>query len=841
MRPRSHAITPVNASMMKPISENSLPYTESDNSARDARHGRNTTASTVSCHSNHYDRSVIEDGVRMHDFSSPTPSKSRGKSPDPNRFVAERPSRLSESVGARLTVSKTDNLSVDDQATSEWETVAGDDAPETYPEASTKSLRCQRNLFGYNSQKESLQTKRHVWAPQTESFELVSHSSPSVRVHPRSSPRLQSFHSSSSFYSDLSKQSELGRGKDANIYGKSPIPCDPEDFTTDNRAQQETKTYSHASSDSHDDPFKYDSEVYSGFLRPSAEREVSDALHKAGLAVSSKETIPQFPEGNSSNASQRGAPVTSFYHAGAIRDQDTRRVPVPDRRLTGEIATLDKSRPLTGTEGDWQTVTSEQAFNSMQQEYLDSIAKGTGSSLADVSDVTERGPQLRTYSSTDRIIHHPYGDNPYDSYHIRRDRGTNLAVSVPRYGNGPGTFASNTARKFVQPMSRLPESAARLSNIFRRDQNEQTPDGHGILLSDLDPKRASYQSLDSDAIPSGDTADSNLPNGQKFFSWNRIRETLGREPPKTPLTILDQPLYRHGIQDSENSNKSKHIPHDDFLKQLPTLPFPLISLPEAQMLQRFKRQRGEEDHTESARNFAARGRSNTISTAASPGLPVTPSPPKRRFWAISPRGDIARPAPTHQPQGLRQRFRRRDSSERISEILVSSSAILDTPPSTKPKSSTHRAWYRGLQPSFSTPRVGQTQPRGFSSSMRSRQTSRFQPDFEPLDGSPFTLAETRLIEEARENMFYHRQRTDMIAERGKRLFIWIMILTLFFPFIGPVVLYGKLNSTISWYTHGEIQCLTQDQRGILKQQLVVEAVLYTALIIALSVHYSIYN
>ncbi|CEI64643.1 unnamed protein product [Fusarium venenatum] len=809
MRPRSHALTPVNASMMKPISENSLPYTESDNSARDARHGRNTTASTVSCHSNHYDKSMIEDGVQMRDFSSPTPSKSRGKSLDPNRFVAERPSRLNASVCTGLTVSKTDNLSVDDQATSEWETVAGDDAPETYPEASTKSLRRQRNLFGYNPQKENIQTNRNAWAPQTESFELVSHSGPSVRVHPRSSPRLQSFHSSSSFYSDLSKQSELGRGKDANIYEKSPIPCDPEDFATDNRAQQETESYSHASSDSHDDPFKYDSEVYSGFLRPSAERENVDEEVK----------VPVHREG----------------------DQDTRRVPVPDRRLTGEIATLDKSRPHTGTEGDWQTVTSEQAFNSMQQEYLDSIVKGTGSSLADVSDVTERGPQLRTYSSTDRIIRHPYGDNPYDSYHVRRDRGNNLTVSVPRYGGGPGTFASNTARNFVQPMSRLPESAARLSNIFRRDQNEQTTDGHGILLSDLDPKRASYQSLDSDAIPSGNAADSNLPNDQKFFSWNRIRETLGREPPKTPLTILDQPLYRHGIQDSDNSHKPKHIPHDDFLKQLPSLPFPLVSLPEAQMLQRFKRQRGEEDHTESARNFAARGRPNTISTAASPGLPVTPHPPKRTFWAISHPGDIARPAPTHQPQGLRQRFRRRDSSERISEMLVSSSAILDTPPSTKPKSSTHRAWYRGLQPSFSTPRTGQTQPRGFSSSTRSRQTSRFQPDFEPLDGSPFTLAETRLIEEARENMFYHRQRTDMIAERGKRLFIWIMILTLFFPFIGPVVLYGKLNSTISWYTHGEIQCLTQDQRGILKQQLVVEAVLYTALIITLSVHYSIYN
>jgi hypothetical protein len=183
-----------------------------------------------------------------------------------------------------------------------------------------------------------------------------------------------------------------------------------------------------------------------------------------------------------------------------------------------------------------------------------------------------------------------------------------------------------------------------------------------IKVSDLTPRRASYQSLDSDALPttSGETADSYLPDGQKFFSWNRIRRNLGREPPKTPLTILDQPLYRRGIQESADSNRSKHVPHDNFLKELPSLPFPLVSLPEAQMLQQFKRQRGEEDHTESAGNFAARSRSNTISTAPSPGPPATPSPPKRNPWPLSTEDDITRPEPTHQPHGLRQMFRRRD-------------------------------------------------------------------------------------------------------------------------------------------------------------------------------------
>lgn len=171
-------------------------------------------------------------------------------------------------------------------------------------------------------------------------------------------------------------------------------------------------------------------------------------------------------------------------------------------------------------------------------------------------------------------------------------------------------------------------------------------------------------------------------------------------------------------------------------------------------------------------------------------------------------------------------------------MLVSSSAILDTPPPTDPKSSTHRVWYRNFQPSISTCRTGAHTP-GFSTSANSRRVGHCQSEFDPLADSPFTQREARFIEEAREDIRIHRQHADMVAQRGKQMFMWVMILTLFFPFIGPIVLYGKLNSTISWYTHGEMQCLTKDQRGTLKQQLLVEAVVYPAIIIALSVHYSI--
>ncbi|KAF5239961.1 hypothetical protein FANTH_9745 [Fusarium anthophilum] len=784
---------------MKPLSENSLPYTGSDNSARDTRHGRNTTSSSISCHSDPFATSGIEveDGVQLRDFSSPGPVMSRCMSPDPTGFVAERPSRLNNEDNG-VTVPKINEPSSDDHAPSEWETVAGEDAFESHAESSTRPLKRRGNFNFENKQQSQSQPNQNLWVPQTHNFKLVSPDDPSVRNVPRSASRLHSFHSASSFYS------ESPRNKDPDTC----VPCDPENYTPNNHAHNALGRYSRASSDSNEDPFKYDTDAYSGFLRSSAERENVDEEVK----------VPVHRE-----------------------EKAIRRVPVPDRRLQGEIASLVKNRPLTGTEGDWQTVTTEHAFDSMQQDYHDSIAKGTGSSVADVSDVTERELHPRSYGSRDRIIRHPPGNNKYGSYRVRTDRGTKFPVSVPQYGEGPGTYASNTTRNFSQAKSRLPESAARFSNLFRREPSEQTPGHENILLSDLPPKRGSYQSLDSDAALHGNTqTDETIsPDGERYFgfSWNRIRKNLGRDPPKTPLTIFDKPLYKRRFQES-NSDKPAHVPHDDFLSKIPRLPFPLVSLPEAAMLQQFKRQRGEEDHSQSAGNFGVRGRSNTISTENSPTLPKTPSPPKRSFWPSSTSDNVTRPARILHLHRLPQAHRPRDSNDRVTDMLVSSSAILDTPPPTDPKSSTHRVWYRNFQPSISTSRTGAHTP-AFSTSINSRRVGHCQSEFDPLADSPFTQREARLIEEAREDIRIHRQHVDMVAQRGKRMFMWVMILTLFFPFIGPIVLYGKLNSTISWYTHGEMQCLTKDQRGTLKQQLLVEAVVYPAIIIGLSVHYSI--
>ncbi|KAM5355512.1 hypothetical protein ACJ41O_002158 [Fusarium nematophilum] len=658
---------------------------------------------------------------------------------------------------------------------------------------------------------------------------------------------MRSFHSSSSRYSDPDKNDQQGIKNGLVADSAAPSASRQGNRTLmvpeTKRNDELLKRFSLVSTSTDDDPFKYDRDPYSGFLQASAERDVSDALHRAGVSTHSNGGIPRIAENTSSDAQKSPNNVDEEIKVPVgEKNKEPSPGPIPDRRLSGGIVTLLKNRPQTGTEGDWQTVTTDHPFNSMQQEFHDSLAKGTGSSLADVSDMSERELHPHEYRSTDKIIQHPFRDAGLGPYRVRNDKRTNVPVLVPQFGGrGPGHFAVNTARNLVPPSRRLSGSAARFSHLFRKDGEDRAPNRQS-LLTEMETRRDSYQTLDSDsAFPEARMNEETTTGGMErnaYFRWSRIRENLGRERPKTPLTILDQPLYRRGIKESDEANKSTHVPHDDFLSKIPRLHFPLISLPEAALLQHFKRERGEEDHTESARSFVARGRSSTLNTADSTALPQTPSPSRLHFSTGSPGLSLPRPPPAHYPRRANEVLRRRDSSQRISDMLVSSSAILDTPPPTDPRFGTNGGWYRGLHQDFTAFYDGLPRVRGFSSSTRDRRAGNLQAGYLPAEGSLFTQSETDLIETAREDIRLRRRLADVEDDREKMIFMGIMILTLFFPFIGLLALWGKFDSTVSWYTHGEMHSLTKDQRGTLKQQLLVEAVVNPVLIITLSLYYS---
>ncbi|KAF7560921.1 hypothetical protein G7046_g3224 [Stylonectria norvegica] len=806
---------------MIPKSENSLPSSPSDDSITEAKPCHVNTGSVASSKSNPFTASEDGDEIQLEDFSCIRAPISEEGSSFPKNFVSEHPSRpFFDFIGRPPTRKRSASLD-DDKAISEWETVAPDDEFEEVAENPSRQVRRQRNFELVFHAQDILETSRNrnQIRPGRNTILLPPRSAMSTfptKPTTFNAPRL-SFQSSSSLYSDLTDRDAT---RDEGL-----LHLDDGGLETDNqlrrpplgrnRHSEFIARCSRASSSTSGDPFKYDGDLYSGFLQPLAERDISDALHHIVASNQSKE---------------------STAHTTDTEDpQPPSQQPELVRRLSGSIVTLLRPRPKASNDDDWHTITTEQPFDSVRTAIKDSLGKGTGSSLADVSDVSRHEFYPREYGSTERIIQHPHPDTNRGSYYIRKDKQTNIPIFVPKFKDPDSDgFPQNSFRKAAGPR--------RFSNPFRRDNFLQKPSRESTLI-EMGDRLDSYQSLDSDIdLPFAGVKDtpSTCPEKNARFRWSRIRENLGREPPKTPLTIFDQPLYRSGMMGESESNKSSHVPHDEFLARIPRLPFPLISLPEAAMLQYFRRERGEEDHTDPSGSFAAKGRSNTISTISSSTFPITP-PSGRLEFPDSPRHSPPKPAPVHHAHKKNESMLHHDSPERIADILISSSGILDTPPSTDPRALATRTWFRGLPRDAAVLCEGLPRIRGFSSSTTDRRAKTGLAGCPPREHSLFTPSETDLIEMAREDILLRRRLAQEEDQREQMLFLSIMILTLLFPFIGLLALWGKFDSTVSWYTHGEMHSLTAEQRGTLKQQLFVEVVLYPVLIIILAVYYSVHR
>lgn len=96
-----------------------------------------------------------------------------------------------------------------------------------------------------------------------------------------------------------------------------------------------------------------------------------------------------------------------------------------------------------------------------------------------------------------------------------------------------------------------------------------------------------------------------------------------------------------------------------------------------------------------------------------------------------------------------------------------------------------------------------------------------------------------MMELAREDILFRRRHSDENEKRQRFVCCVVMVLTVFFPLIGILALYGKFDQTISWHCHGEMHCFTAKQRTVMKRQLMLEGVLYPILVIVLAVYYSV--
>lgn len=275
-------------------------------------------------------------------------------------------------------------------------------------------------------------------------------------------------------------------------------------------------------------------------------------------------------------------------------------------------------------DAEWQTVTTNTPHDAVYGSYT-GTAGATVTSVGEFSDV----PQHNIYhcevtSPAEKIIQHPVADDVTGPYYRRNDKSTNRAVLVPKFTetDSPGFLANSNRRIQPSKVTRAASALRRLSNSLKREDASQRLQRSRFF--ELQSMSHSFQSLDSEPPDHILTFSPKSGNKCGRFSWSRIRHNLGRETPPFAIAHLDQSRCSPDPQDMGQSPGQTHVPHDVFLTDIPQLPFPLISLPEAAMLQHFRRERGEEDHTEPSGSFISRQRHGTVSTLASSYCPQTP-------------------------------------------------------------------------------------------------------------------------------------------------------------------------------------------------------------------------
>ena len=169
-----------------------------------------------------------------------------------------------------------------------------------------------------------------------------------------------------------------------------------------------------------------------------------------------------------------------------------------------------------------------------------------------------------------------------------------------------------------------------------------------------------------------------------------------------------------------------------------------------------------------------------------------------------------------------------------------SSGIFDTLPANQNAQGSHESWLSGRRyDSWAILGIGQPPPRGLPWNEDEKWAENAPAAGYTKRGFPPSSLDR--IRSARDRVLGPARDSGKSQHRQNLIFLSVVITTLFFPPAGLLALYGGFDSTISWYTYGQLHGLNGEQRGILKQQLCVEAVVLFVLIITLAVYYSVHD
>lgn len=309
-------------------SQSSLSQAAADCSGRDAHEAVGTASEASSIRTNPF----IKRDAELKELRNAKQQKNQSSNND-GRFVRPRLSLPRKEMGRSLTDSHKTCSNFDDNAASDWETIApAEELQELHAndDLNNERFKRKRHLDPVFHAQKIFNTSLSTSASGLRRNTVLGPPDISLPKLPGGTPRAQlpggpSFPSSSSFYTEVDGQDTVAEQQllDPEAWGFGSSAGQQQLATFGGEAQFENipvRSISKASSSTRSDPFLYDGGLYSAFLNPTAEREVSNALARAGVSYTSTLNAPR-----PVNPDEIGLAVshdlnnTTFYNQAAVR------------------------------------------------------------------------------------------------------------------------------------------------------------------------------------------------------------------------------------------------------------------------------------------------------------------------------------------------------------------------------------------------------------------------------------------------------------------------------------------------------------------------------------------
>ncbi|TLS23094.1 uncharacterized protein PpBr36_05581 [Pyricularia pennisetigena] len=621
-----------------------------------------------------------------------------------------------------------------------------------------------------------------------------------------------------------------------------------------------------ATTESDDDPFKYDKTNYGVFLVDKREREVSARLQRQSSSSKHSRTpscspskslyktfklpspIPEHPSGkadDSARVNRDQLAVLQFLHPDAIKSLwevnqsqgATIRVPVPlqtDALCQPSAATKTKksskvskiqfrgAREPLNDRDEWETVGTFQAVNDSSPTYAlpnppskfthDASVNYTGSSVADVSDedVSLYEAQFDEYGSKERIIQHPSNQVDNQPFKVRHLKDSNIPVFVPKQ-------RVHRVNGLAQNSIRLLQGSTAQSKEINPTESSRT----GKILNPFSALNKKYRDKLL-PLPPRVTAETSR------FEFRDSVCSTDKENPFDGKQFGDQRVHddsnsHDALNDCVTNHHNSQASTDYDLSTLSALSngshsfaFPLIPLPEAARLQTIRRESGIDDEAfasnkgrQRKQSFASLGK-NRGSAVATSNLPRLPQTVHKRT-----------PTPLFSSvvndKELESRALRFDGPA-TSPI----SSKIDSPPDSRSHFCDNSTATFGASPL-------KNRMAGMWPSRRSEiphlypwDERRLQPGSDPYLRA---LADRDKLPSA------HLTYTSHEGRRKQRRWFVLMLAVSIFPFLSVLVYLGKFDTALSWYTRGEVNGLTISQRRIILAIMVFQFFVWTAIIV----------